>query len=453
MQIPVTAIFDIGKTNKKFFLFDDDLKEVHQEYMQLNLIEDDDGEPCEDLESLIKWMRSTLMRALKSRDYNIKQLNFSGYGASMVHLDSAGKPVTPLYNYLNPYPKSLQQQFSEKYGEMEQNDLETASPSLGMLNSGMQLYWLKYSKPKFFHRIKHSLHFPQFLSYLFTGELVSEPTSIGCHTKLWDFRHNHYHQWIIQEGLDRLLPKIVPTVHHYYAQLNGQSIKTGVGVHDSSAALVPYIIRSTEPFILISTGTWSITLNPFTTEPLSMEELKKDCLTYLSINSKPVKAARLFIGNEMEYQMKVLNDIYHKDPEYYQSVSLNEDFIAKVASGAISNRFFPKTIKNPLLLKVLDPNSWDPNSFNSYEEAYHHLVWGLVTLQRESLQLVNGNSPIKNVYMDGGFIHNDLFNKMLQYQLPDYSFNISSVPMGSAYGAALVITNEAGKSGLAPNKN
>ena len=48
MQIPVTAIFDIGKTNKKFFLFDDDLKEVHQEYQQFDLIEDDDGEPGEE---------------------------------------------------------------------------------------------------------------------------------------------------------------------------------------------------------------------------------------------------------------------------------------------------------------------------------------------------------------------------------------------------------------------
>jgi hypothetical protein len=176
-----------------------------------------------------------------------------------------------------------------------------------------------------------------------------------------------------------------------------------------------------------------------------MEELKKDCLNFLSIHSKPMKAARLFIGNEIKHQLKILNDVFHKDPEYYKNISLNEDFVGEVNSGAISNRFYPKTIDNPLLLKVLDPNSWDPKSFNDYEEAYHHLVWGLVTLQKASLQLVNGNSPIKKVYMDGGFVHNDLFNKMLQYQLPDYSFHISPNSMGSAYGAALLVKGDVGK--------
>lgn len=439
MQIPVTAIFDIGKTNKKFFLFDDDFTEVHQEYQQFNLIEDEDGDPCEDLQALSGWMKSTVGKVLKSPDYKLQGLNFSAYGASFMHLNSQGDPVTPLYNYLKPFPKSLQEQFYEKYGGMEQNDLETASPSLDMLNSGMQLFWLKNEKPHLFRKIKYSLHFPQYLSYLFSGQMVSEPTSIGCHTKLWDFRHNEYHQWVKQEEFDRLFPKIVPTSHYFNTHLNRQYIKTGIGVHDSSAALVPYIYKSSEPFLLISTGTWNICLNPFTQEPLSLEELKKDCLNFLTIHGKPVKAARLFIGNEMEYQLTKLNEIFHKDPEYYKSIPLNEDFIAKVSSGTISNRFYPETIDNPLLLTILDPNSWHPDRFNTYEEAYHHMVWGLVTLQKVSLLLANGSPPIKNVFIDGGFVHNDLFTKMLQYQLPDYSFNISPVPMGSAYGAALVL--------------
>jgi len=36
----VTAIFDIGRTNKKFFLFDDDFREVHREYVSFPMIED-----------------------------------------------------------------------------------------------------------------------------------------------------------------------------------------------------------------------------------------------------------------------------------------------------------------------------------------------------------------------------------------------------------------------------
>ncbi|MEI9908232.1 MAG: hypothetical protein WDO71_00275 [Bacteroidota bacterium] len=43
--------------------------------------------------------------------YDIKAVNFSAYGASFVYLDAKGEVMLPLYNYLKPYPKKLQQQF------------------------------------------------------------------------------------------------------------------------------------------------------------------------------------------------------------------------------------------------------------------------------------------------------------------------------------------------------
>ena len=48
----VTAVFDIGKTNKKFFLFDNDFKEVYREYIKLDLIVDEDGHSTENLQAL-----------------------------------------------------------------------------------------------------------------------------------------------------------------------------------------------------------------------------------------------------------------------------------------------------------------------------------------------------------------------------------------------------------------
>ena len=56
----------------------------------------------------------------------------------------------------------------------------------------------------------------------------------------------------------------------------------GIGLHDSSAALIPYLMNFKEPFVLISTGTWCISLNPFNEAPLTKEELKSDCLSYMS---------------------------------------------------------------------------------------------------------------------------------------------------------------------------
>ena len=60
MPIPVTAIFDIGKTNKKFFLFDENLNEIKEEYVQFPTIKDDDGFECDDLEKITKWAKENV---------------------------------------------------------------------------------------------------------------------------------------------------------------------------------------------------------------------------------------------------------------------------------------------------------------------------------------------------------------------------------------------------------
>ena len=63
----VTAVFDIGKTNKKFFLFDKDYQEVYREYSRFDEIKDEDGYPTEDLERLQKWLKTRFDRILKTR--------------------------------------------------------------------------------------------------------------------------------------------------------------------------------------------------------------------------------------------------------------------------------------------------------------------------------------------------------------------------------------------------
>ena len=49
MTQKVTAVFDIGKTNKKIFLFNEDFQQVHKEYIHFDEIIDEDGFPTENL--------------------------------------------------------------------------------------------------------------------------------------------------------------------------------------------------------------------------------------------------------------------------------------------------------------------------------------------------------------------------------------------------------------------
>lgn len=440
MPIPVTAIFDIGKTNKKFFLFDDNLQQRHREYHKLPTITDDDGFECDDLPGLTRWIRDTVARIMASGKYTLQYLNFSTYGATLVHLDADGQPVTPLYNYLKTIPDDIVREFFHRYPEAE-NNTETASPTLGMLNAGLQLYWLKKCKPDVFARIRHTLHFPQYLSYLFTGILTSEPTSLGCHTRLWDYTHRRYHRWLYEEQLEHLLPSTVPTTHTLPVTLHGHPVRVGVGIHDSSSALAAYMLRTQDPFALISTGTWSITLNPFTRDPLTAAELSRDCLLYMTIHGDPVKASRLFLGHELDHQLQRLNTLFGKDPQYYKQVTYNPALIQLDAPG--TNTFYPETLNNPTLVHDVFPqDQWSPARYSTFEEAYHQVMWGLAQLQVASVRLALGNSPVRKLYLDGGFISNEVFLKLLQLLLPEYTLEVSQRPLGSAQGAALIVRSQ-----------
>lgn len=87
MSLKVTAIFDIGKTNKKFFLFDEQLNEVYQEYIQFPQITDDDGFECDDLAAIETWLLTTYKTISSDERFDLQAINFSAYGATMVHLD------------------------------------------------------------------------------------------------------------------------------------------------------------------------------------------------------------------------------------------------------------------------------------------------------------------------------------------------------------------------------
>src|SRR5688500_15109014 len=111
MPAPVIAIFDIGKTNKKLFLFNESYEIVFEKSAHFEETVDEDGDPCEDIQSLQSFIQDGLKSVLNSKDFKIRAVNCTAYGASFVYLDDEGNQIGPLYNYLKPYPPNLQKQF------------------------------------------------------------------------------------------------------------------------------------------------------------------------------------------------------------------------------------------------------------------------------------------------------------------------------------------------------
>ena len=433
---PVVAVFDIGKTNKKLFLFDEDYRIVFEESATLEETVDEDGDPCESLETLESFVFSSLRKVFLDSRYAVEAVNFSNYGASFVHIDEEGKPVTPLYNYLKPFPTDLLRQFYNTYGGEQLFSAQTASPVLGHLNSGMQLYWLKYASLHRFKRIACSMHLPQYLSYLLTGRCFSERTSIGCHTNLWDFEKEDYHHWVYREGINEKLAPIVPSNHVAVTSVRNGQYNVGVGLHDSSAALIPYLHSFSEPFVLLSTGTWCISLNPFNQTLLTQTELQQDCLCYLTYEGKSVKASRLFSGNEHEQQTKRLAAHFNKPYDYYKSVQLNPYFLQNRSAH------FQSFQREPVAGTALQTSAFanrDLSAFVSYEEAYHQLLEDLVAQQVDSTQLVLNGAPVKKLFVDGGFSKNKIYMHLLAEAFPQLEVYAASMAQASALGAALAV--------------
>jgi sugar (pentulose or hexulose) kinase len=433
-----TAIFDIGKTNKKFSVFDEQLTEIHREIEQLPQTADEDGFPTENLPLLTDWMKNILEKAVRSKDFAISKLNFSTYGASLVHLDTNGHPVTPLYNYLKPFPEDLLEKFYAQVGGKDAFCVRTASPALGMLNSGLQLYWLQQARPEAFARIQHTLHLPQYGSYVFSKKLCSEYTSIGCHTGLWDYADQTYHAWVVQQGLAPLFPTSVPATSKTSTLVYDRVLEVGTGIHDSSAALIPYLLSTKDPFLLISTGTWNITFNPFNQELLTPSELNQDCLNFMRTDGSPVKASRLFFGNEFNIQTKLLAEHFgHREQNYHHIITFDEALYNKWSAGE-KPLFHLHSIQYPdNSIQSAAQTHW--NLFPSPEEAFHRMMIELMRLQGKAIRLAAGTMPIHKLYVDGGFSQSDVFIHLLRKEFPATEIIISPSPLGSSLGAAMAI--------------
>jgi sugar (pentulose or hexulose) kinase len=419
------AIFDIGKTNKKCLVFDEHYQVVFEKTTSLPETIDEDGFPCEDLNLLTVWIKESVENLLKDPKFNIIAFNCTTYGASFVHLDAKGNPLTPLYNYLKPFPDELKKQFLGHFGTEEKMALDTASPVLGMLNSGLQLYWLKHYKPLIFKKIRWSLHLPQFISRCISmnvrkmlnpsdletsdNEIASpiDMTSLGCHTMLWDFPKNDYHQWVKNEGIVDKLTRIHANSHQINQLTNLPINQIGFGLHDSSAALIPYLATFQAPFVLISTGTWCISLNPFNNEPLTDVELKKDCLCYMMMDGKPVKAARYFGGNEHEEMVKKLALKFNVEEDFYKTRFRNLKGFENVDA--------------PEILEY---------------RKYMHI---LVKKQVKSTKIALGKSKVKRIFVDGGFSKNEIYMQLLTKSFPKMEILAAEVAQATALGAALAM--------------
>ena len=433
MKKKCCLVFDIGKTNQKYFLFDADFKILAREKISISKIEDEQGHIAENIQEIVSWMKKSFQTLLASEIFEIHMVSFSGFGATLIHLDDNGQLVAPVYDYLKPVDNDTFIPFYRDYGPESVFATQTGSKNLNLLNSGKQLYWLKHKHPAIFEKIRYSLHLPQYLSYVFTGKMFSEYTSIGCHTDLWDYDKKDYHTWVKSEGFDRFFPPIVETQTTVIKNIQGQNISFGIGIHDSSSALLTYLLKEKEPFILLSTGTWCINFNPFSKDSLFDEkQINAGATAYMKIDGSPVKSSRLFLGEEHRLKVEKLIEHFNKPKFHHRGLELEKQVIEEVL----------KKSKKHFHWKYLD-NSNAPTDdnidFPNFEIGYYQLMRELTDLLKVEIDVICETLP-KRIYVDGGFSDNKIFLALLKKQFTNQKIIAEPASFACALGAAQLIT-------------
>ena len=436
MKKKCCLVFDVGKTNQKYFVFDAENKILVREIVSLSKIEDEDGHSAENIYEIVSWMRESLETLLASDIFVIHKVNFSAFGATLIHLDEKGEVVAPVYDYHKPVEANTFEPFYRDYGPESVFASHTGSKNLDLLNSGKQLYWLKYKRPAIFEKIRYSLHLPQYLSYVFTGKMYSEYTSIGCHTDLWDYEKKEYHNWVKAEGIDRFFPPIVETKKTVIKSFGGRKISFGIGIHDSSSALLTYLLRGKESFILLSTGTWCINFNPFSSDSLfDQNQINAGATAYMKIDGSPVKSSRLFLGEEYRLKVQKLIEHFSKPKFYHHGLELEKQLMEEVLKKS-KKHFHWKYLDN----KHAPPK--DDLGFPNFEAAYYQLIRELMDLLISKIDIICETLP-KRIYIDGGFTDNKIFLAFLRRQIPQQKIKAKPASFACALGASQLMTQTA----------
>ena len=427
----VIAVIDIGKTNKKIFLFDENFEVISQNSTQFDEVIDDDGFPCDDIVAIENWIKNQILNIQKKGTFKIKAINFTTHGASLLYLDKEGKRITPLYNYLKKLDLKDYDALYQNNGGAEEFSRKTASPIYGMLNTGLQMLWIKKYKPEIWKQVDAILHYPQYLSYLFTKKITADYTSVGAHTATWNFDSMQYHNWLKDENIK--LPTPCKGDEAIITEINGEKIAVGSGMHDSSSSIIP-LLEKEKDFILLSTGTWIIAMNPFSKEVLTQQQLKNNCLCFMTPEKQQIKSSMQFLGRIHEVYLKALSDYFKVNIDTHLDLVLNttlcEELVQKNARIFLSEGIDTDFDAHPEYLK----------NFTSYEAAYYQLVYEISKKVITAIQLISDkNADISKVFISGGFNKNKIFIKLLKLLKSNLEIKISDCKNESALGAALLM--------------
>lgn len=455
----VIAVLDIGKTNKKIVIYNDNLKQLDSVYCSIPTIRDEELE-VENVDEIERWFYKNLK--IFSKQYNIKSVSISTHGATCVCIDNKGELSVPVVAYTNEVSDKFHKEFYELVGTPDLLQEETGTAQVKpLINLAKLIFFIQKRFPADYKRTKNILMYPGYFGYKLTGKFSADYTYTGCHTYLWDYKNWKWSDVTEKLDIKSKLPtdvknpgEILGTITEDMALLTGLSEDTvvTVGIHDSNSSLIPYLINGDDNFILNSTGTWCVVMHPTKEYSFDKDEIGKTVFYNISAEQDLIKTAIFMGGLEFETYMTILKEIHKRvdypdfDPQLIQLViDGNSNYIIPgIMKGAGQ---FPDTapmvIEDKRIYSIDDITSINyPDFFKNYEYAYAVLNLSLAIQTKVSIDRVKATvgTPI---YIEGGFRNNDVYMKILASMYKDNPIYTTNISEATSFGAALL-----GKSAL-----
>jgi sugar (pentulose or hexulose) kinase len=347
--------------------------------------------------------------------------------------------------------------FYETFGKPEELQALTGTPYFkAMINPAKGLFFAKEQFPKEFGNVRSVLPYPQYWGFRFTGKTGTESTYMGNHTYLWDQAGNKLSPVAEGLGIASLIPDtlykswdVLGTVTEDVAEKTGLSKDTIVtmGIHDSNSALLPHFAKKGETgFILNSTGTWCVIMNPVEQYGFAPGELGKVVLFNISAFGTPVKTAIFLGGLEFETWSNCIKTLHNRtdipgwNEALYRDI-LRERNIFLLPELTRGSGQFPFS-KARVVEKGKDyffsqvNGGAAPPCFSDYQTAFAALRLSLVMQTLTALERT-GIEKGREVFTEGGFRGDRSYNLLLSSALPGNKTCLTGIAEATALGAAM----------------
>ncbi len=442
---PVVAVFDVGKTNKKLAAYSPTLDVIDERRATIETRPWRDLD-AEDTGAILDWLRDGL--AAFAGQFDVRAIAISGHGATLALLDDAGELALPVISYTSARGVDVQDEFYETYGAADVLHRATATADIGFANMAKVLHLTKTRHPNEWARAKRGLFWGPYFAHALSGQYSLEPTFPGNHTYLWDHAAGTWSGVACALGADTLFGgemrpswDAAGTVSESLAKASGlpADCPVTIGIHDSNANLLPYFARDSGDFVLLSTGTWNVTMRPGGARVLSEDEVSRRVFFNQDPYGRPVRTSLMTAGLDYDTYSEFTTASDAEDPAALTRVIENAELfvIPGVMPGASA---FP----NAAPRVVFQGETYSLDALQSGARRFDHLGQdyfaainlGLAIATAESLSAL-GLAQGCNVFIEGGFAKNVSFCRALAALCPHLKIAVSAETEGTSLGTAI----------------